>query len=269
MAISNPIQNTPKLPSFDVDHYLLRINCPKEHTPSFKYLKQLHKAHLLHIPFENLDIHMHNEIILDIHKMYRKIILRNRGGFCYELNGLFYHLLKQLGFECHLISAKVYKGNDLGPAFDHAAILVYFADQVYLADVGFGHSFLEPKQLTPGLVQMDYNSYYKIDRTIDDEYILLGSDNSFDYEAKYLFTKETRQFVEFIDMCQYHQTNKNSHFTKKKLITQATPQGRVTLTDDKLITIIAGKKEERPILNQDEFLVKLDQHFGIKLVRKR
>lgn len=269
MASPTSIENTPKLPAFDVGRYLQRIHCPMERTPSLKYLKQLHKGHLQHIPFENLDIHMRNEIMLDVQRIYKKIILRNRGGFCYELNGLFYHLLKQLGFECHLISARVYQGSDLGPDFDHAAILVYLDDQVYLADVGFGDSFLEPKLLAPNRMQMDYNRYYRIDTTIDDEYVLFGSDNSFDYEAKYLFTKDVRQFIEFIDMCHYHQTNKKSHFKKKKLITQVTPQGRITLTDDKFITTIAGKKEEQPILNQDEFLVKLDQHFGIKLIRKR
>lgn len=269
MTPFDTLGNLSKLPQIDIDKYLLRLKCNRERVPNLKYLKTLHKAHLLHIPFENLDIHMGNQIILDIKKIYDKVVLRKRGGFCYELNGLFYHLLSHLDFSCHLISARVYNQGVLGLPFDHAAILVYFEDQVYLADVGFGELFLEPKLLKPGAVQMDYTKYFKIDKTIDDEYIVSMSHNSFDYEAKYLFTTVERQYIEFIDMCEYHQTNEKSHFTKKKMITRASPKGRITLTDSKLTTILGGKKKEQNILNFDEFQVKLIQHFGIRYVHNR
>jgi len=269
MATFDSIGNQPKLPKIDTDQYLLRLKCIRERVPNLRYLKTLHKAHLLNIPFENLDIHMKNQIILDIQKIYDKIILKRRGGFCYELNGLFYHLLSQLGFICHLVSARSYDDHgELGLPFDHAAILVYFDNQVYLVDVGFGDLFLEPKLLESGTVQMDYNRYFKFDKTIDDEYIINESKDSFDYTPKYLFTADVRQYIEFIDMCQYHQTNEKSHFTKKLIITRAIPQGRITLTNTKLITSLAGKKEEQKILNFDEFRVKLYQHFGIRYARK-
>jgi len=199
-----------------------------------------------------------------------KIVARRRGGFCYELNGLFYHLLSHLGVECHLISGRVYgPSGEPGPEFDHAAVLVYLDDQVYLADVGFGDSFLEPKLMQSGRVQMDYNRYFRIDKTIDGEYVLNASDNSFDYTPKYIFTKKERQYIEFIDMCTYHQTNAKSPFTQRKMITRVTPQGRITLTDTKFIITQSGKKEEQTILNHDEFKVKLLQHFGIRYVRNQ
>lgn len=252
---------------FDVDKYLQRLKCNRERVPSLKYLRTLHKAHLFQIPFENLDIHLGHEILLDINKIYNKVILKKRGGFCYELNGLFHRLLSELGFTCHLISARTYENGELGPPFDHAAILVYFEDQFYLLDVGFGDLFLDPKLLNPGAIQMDYTKYFRVDKTIDDEYILNASDNSFDYHPKYLFTTEERQFIEFIDMCHYHQTNEKSHFTKKKVITRATPQGRITLTDTTLAITNAGKKEKQTILNKDEFKVKLHEYFGIHFMR--
>ncbi|SMD35261.1 N-hydroxyarylamine O-acetyltransferase [Reichenbachiella faecimaris] len=267
MAPFDALGNQSKLPKIDVHKYLKRIKCQRERVPNLRYLKTLHKAHQINIPFENLDIHMGNQIILDIKKIYNKIVLSRRGGFCYELNGLFYHLLSQLGFTCHLISAQIFNEGELGLPFEHAAILVYFEDQVYLVDVGFGDLFLEPKLLKPGAIQMDYTKYFRIDKNIDDEYIVYTSDNSFDYQPKYLFTTKERQYIEFIDMCQYHQTNEKSHFTKKKMITRATSNGRITLTDSKLITSVGGKKEEQNILNFDEFRVKLYEYFGVQFVR--
>ena len=61
-------------------------------------LNFLQHQHLLHIPFENLDIHWQRPIILDTDKFYRKIVEEKRGGFCYELNGLFFKLLENVDF---------------------------------------------------------------------------------------------------------------------------------------------------------------------------
>ena len=72
-----------------------------------KVLKNLQKAHLLNVPFENLDVHNSIPIILDIENIYQKVVLQNRGGFCYELNGLFYELsygskIVEIPFAIHL-----------------------------------------------------------------------------------------------------------------------------------------------------------------------
>ena len=70
--------------SIDVDAYLQRIDCLQEFKPSLRFLRKMHRNHQLHIPFENLDIHAGNQIILDINKIFKKIVLQKRGGFCYE-----------------------------------------------------------------------------------------------------------------------------------------------------------------------------------------
>ena len=79
--------------------YLHRINYRGEQTPTAATLCQLHRAHLLAAPFENLDIHLGRPIVLDQDALFDKIVRRRRGGFCYELNGLFALLLRELGFE--------------------------------------------------------------------------------------------------------------------------------------------------------------------------
>lgn len=85
-------------------------------------LKLLQRSHLLTVPFENLDIHLKRPIVLDVERFYEKIVEQGRGGFCYELNGLFNELLRSLGFTTRLISGRVFSGTTHGPEFDHAAI---------------------------------------------------------------------------------------------------------------------------------------------------
>ena len=70
--------------------YLKRIKFTGKAIPTMEVLAQLQKAHLLAVPFENIDIHTNRKIDLNVDNIYQKIVLNNRGGFCYELNGLFY-----------------------------------------------------------------------------------------------------------------------------------------------------------------------------------
>ena len=92
----------------DKGKYLDRIKYSGGLEPSLDLLKKLQKNHLLNIPFENLDIHFKVAIKLNIDRIYEKIVQNNRGGFCYEINGLFYELLRSIGFKAKRISARVY-----------------------------------------------------------------------------------------------------------------------------------------------------------------
>ena len=114
-------------------------------------LKLLQRQHLLNVPFENLDIHWQRPIALDTERFYRKIVEENRGGYCYELNGLFNELLRESGFETRLLSACVSDGKGgFSDEYDHLAILVIIGEMQYLADVGFGAFAAEPLQFVPG-----------------------------------------------------------------------------------------------------------------------
>ncbi len=248
----------------NVTEYLKRIECPIEIQATPAYLKKLHRQHLYHIPFENLDNFLGNQIILDFKRIYEKVILKKRGGFCYELNGLFYYLLKALGFEVRIISARVFnKDGDLGPEFDHMALLVPFENETYLVDVGFGISFVNPILLKPGSLQMDFNRYFKIDKDIDDIYTMNSSYDGQNFKPEYTFTDHERKMVEFIDMCEYHNRNKASHLTKTRVVSKPNNKGYFYLTDRLLTVYQNGKLEEFNILNFDEFKVKLFEYFHI------
>lgn len=77
---------------FDPTKYLKRINYSGDLNPNLDLLKKLQYHHLMNIPFENLDIHNKSRIQLNIDRMFEKIVVQKRGGFCYELNGLFHDL---------------------------------------------------------------------------------------------------------------------------------------------------------------------------------
>ncbi|SNS45720.1 N-hydroxyarylamine O-acetyltransferase [Ekhidna lutea] len=260
----NIFQNRPKATKIDIEAYLERIGL--SHKPaSLEYLKKLQKAHLLHIPFENLDIHYKNKITLDYQKIFDKVITRRRGGFCYELNGLFYHLLYHLGFDCYIISGQVWshKKEAFGRPFDHMAIVVKLKDELWLVDVGFGDGQIAPLKITVGELQMDYTQYWKIETDPDENLILRHSSTGSYLENRIKFTLEERELIQFLEMCEYHQSSPDSPFTQKKLATILTQDGRVTLTDRKLKIKSLGETEEKPILHEDDFLSKLEHHFGI------
>ncbi|MDQ5838794.1 MAG: arylamine N-acetyltransferase, partial [Acidobacteriota bacterium] len=120
----------------DVASYLRRINCGGPLAPTAETLRRLHVAHLLSVPFENLSIHWGEPVALDDEVLFEKIVVRRRGGFCYELNGRFSALLRSLGFDVAMLSARVAgAGGDFGPEFDHMALLITLRER-YLVDVG-------------------------------------------------------------------------------------------------------------------------------------
>src|SRR5215212_11481530 len=118
-----------------IDDYLRRIGYDGPREPSAVVLRELHVRHLLSIPFENLDIHWKRPIVVDVERFIDKIVRERRGGFCYELNGAFAALLRELGFDVQMLSGRVMSADgNFGPPFDHMALLV---NGQWIADVGF------------------------------------------------------------------------------------------------------------------------------------
>ena len=126
-------------------------------------MKFLQQQHLLNVPFENLDIHWKRPILLDTAKFYKKIVNEKRGGFCYELNGLFCELLNELGFSSKMVSARVATSNgEFSAEYDHLAILTKIDGEDFLVDVGFGDFTAEPLRLVLDIEQTDENGIFLI-----------------------------------------------------------------------------------------------------------
>ena len=249
----------------DIKAYLERVGYRGPTRPSVNVLRRLHRRHLLSIPFENLDIHLGRPITLSEAAFYGKIVKRHRGGFCYELNGLFADLLEEIGFKVLMLSARVARtSGGFSPEFDHMTLLVQLKHP-WVADVGFGDSFIEPKRLNISRPQADHGKDYRFIRK--DGWTLLSrrTKGSRLWEPQYKFSPTPRKLKDFIPRCQWQQSSPRSHFRKSRICTRLTPNGRLTLTDSKFIVTRGSKKVERPLKNSDEFATLLNRHFGIDL----
>jgi len=245
----------------NIDAYLERIGLDRSSLSSdIESLRLLQRSHLLSVPFENLDIHWKRPIILDLGRFFAKIVEARRGGFCYELNGLFNELLRGLGFETRLISARVFNGASHGPEFDHAAIIVTIGEEKYLADVGFGDFAAEPLRFVLDVEQMDPTGTFII-RRFDDEYFEVAKLVDSEWKSEYIFKDVARDLSEFSGMCDFQQYSPESHFTKGKLCSIMTEAGRKTLTDSKFIVTTAGEKFETAV--DGDFDRILESEFGI------
>jgi N-hydroxyarylamine O-acetyltransferase len=246
-----------------VDEFLDRIQCRREAIRGVDYLSRLQKEHLLHVPFENLDIHYHVPIQLDLQRLFKKIVTNKRGGFCYELNGLYHSLLSALGFETRMVSARVYdKDKGYGQEYDHLALIVTMEGIEYLADVGFGEFAFTPLRIENGVMQQDERGIFVIDSL--EESLVVQKMEEGARVPQYRFTREGQPLTAFEGMCRYHQTSADSHFTRQRLISQALEGGRVTITGNRLTL----KKESIQVIelqNDEEFLNALVSHFGIEL----
>jgi N-hydroxyarylamine O-acetyltransferase len=217
---------------------------------------------MLSVPFENLDIPLGRPIEMDLDAFFDKIVTRRRGGFCYELNGLFGWLLRELKFPVATLSARVLDGGRVGPDFDHMLLLVRL-EQRMIADVGFGDSFLEP-------VPMDGDEHVEGDRTYhvaESEWALTLERQTAgaDWEPQYAFNGAPRRLSDFTEMCRWQQTSPDSHFTQKTICSLPTGDGRITLSNDRLIETKAGKKTERAVTSHGEYRELLRTRFGIEL----
>jgi N-hydroxyarylamine O-acetyltransferase len=273
--------DTPAALRLDPQDYLARIafTAPAHsefQRPSLALLRALHEAHMLGVPFENLSIHYGQPIVLRNELLFDKIVRRRRGGFCYELNGMFAWLLRELGFEVTLLSAEVAEsGGTFSPAYDHLALLVHKVDGAdWLADVGFGDSFRQPLRFQADVEQDGADGYtYRLresqnrggapDERDQFPYWLVEQHDDEQWEPVYRFTLRPHVLTDFAERCIYQQTSPDSHFTQKRICSLALPDGRISLSDLRLITTLDGKREERTLSSEDEYRTVLAERFGV------
>ena len=250
----------------NIKAYLERINYHGSLAPTAGTLRDLQVAHLLTVPFENLSIHARQPIVLEDEALFAKIVRHRRGGFCYEANGLFAALLRALGFDVVMLSAEVANAEGgFGPAFDHMALMVTL-EQRWLVDVGFGDSFREPLLLDERGEQVQGNRAYRI--LADGPYLILTQrEDKGEGVAQYRFTLRPHEYADYAEMCRYHQTSPQSHFTRGRICSRATAEGRVTLSGMRFIeTSQRGGRQERTLTSQEEYAAALREHFGIEMI---
>lgn len=244
--------------------YLERIGLAATVVADQAGLRELHRAHQLTVPFENLSIHLREAISLDEDDLNSKIVTRRRGGFCYELNGAFALLIEALGGQVHRVGAKVYGKDGLGPPLDHMALIVTAADGTgpWLADVGFGSHSVYPLRFDDRAEQSDPAATFLLADTADGDVQVTK-----DGVPEYLIEPRGRPLSDFVPTCWWQQTSPDSHFLTATICSLMTADGRISISSRTLIRTVGGSRTEERLATDSAVLSAYRELFGVSLAK--
>ncbi|WLW55053.1 arylamine N-acetyltransferase family protein [Streptomyces sp. YU58] len=268
--------------STQVDAYLRRLGIERWTTDkagaTADALRELQLRHLRAVPFENLSVHLGEEIVLEEKRLLDKVVGARRGGFCYELNGAFGMLLDALGFEVTLLAARVYAEEGRpGIPYDHLALRVGTVDAgEWLADVGFGAHSHHPLAFGERGEQEDPGGTFRIVEAGPDRAGVRGGhavaeaadlDVVVNGRPQYRLEVRPRVLGDFVAGAWWHSTSPASHFTQSLVCSRVTEDGgRITLSGRTFkVTAADGRREERELTTDEEVLAVYRDRFGIGL----
>ncbi len=246
--------------------YLRRIGYDGPLTASADTLRALHEAHVFTVPFENLDIHLGRPISLDLPVLYDKIVRGCRGGYCFELNGLFAWLVESIGFTIDHLMARVRWGQTAPGPRSHRVLLVSLGGQRWIADVGFGgNGLIASLPLIPNRVDAQYAERFRVMREPDGEY-RLDCEVRHVWEPLYSFTLASHLPVDYTYANYYHSHAPASLFTQTRLCTKPTPEGRLILRDRAFHTRAQGQTQVRTLDDAEAYRQVPEAQFGVSLL---
>jgi N-hydroxyarylamine O-acetyltransferase len=193
----------------DLAAYFNRINYHGSLEPTLETLTALHRAHLMNIAYENFDIHLDRPLSMDEPAIFNKLVHGQRGGWCYEMNGLFAAVLRELGFKVTLLSSAVDRPHEGDLAENSHLILRVDLDRPYLVDVGFGNGILDPIPLEPGQYTQGYLTY-GLDREGDRWYFRNQPNGGPGFD----FTLQPKELTDFVEKSTWFQYEPDSRFRK-------------------------------------------------------
>ncbi|TAJ10245.1 MAG: arylamine N-acetyltransferase [Nitrospirae bacterium] len=253
--------------NLDVAAYAARLAYRGKLDLSVDTLRGLHEAHAFTVPFENLDVHLERPISLDPSVLFKKIVQERRGGYCFELNGLFAVILETLGFTVHRLMARVLYGAAMVRPLSHEVLLVDVEGARWIADVGFGgNGLIAPFPLCAGHEERQYQDHFRLighedrnRRTFALQFETRGT-----WHDLYEFTLEPYRPEDYILANYYHSHASDSLFVQHVICTKPTIEGRVTLLDRKLKVRTKGVTQHSTVNLLDDFQTLLKAHFGIE-----
>jgi N-hydroxyarylamine O-acetyltransferase len=250
---------------FNLDSYFERIHYKGNTEVSEGALRDIHIAHTLNVPFENLDVFYRRPILLDGASLYKKMVKERRGGYCFEMNGLFSFVLQEMGFKVTNLLARVTMDGIQYTTKTHQAIRVETGGTQWLADVGFGNNgIIAPLKLEESTEQTQFAHTYRLITHSTLGYVLQKK-NEDSYNPLYAFTLDECGPEDFLMSNHFTSTFPESFFIKMKMCTMPTKDGRITLTDDRFKVVHKNDVLETSIANDDEFNTVLKKHFGLDL----
>lgn len=248
------------------EKYLKRIGYNGTMEPNRENLFKLQYCHLHTIPYENFDIMRGVPFTLDIDDVLDKIITRNRGGYCFELNGAFSWLLKAMGYEVTEYFARFLRGKDCDmPMRRHRVIRVELPDGSYICDVGVGGVCpAVPLKLEEGLEQNGIDAMYKFGKDPVFGWVIYEK-TGIDWREYYGFTEEPQYPIDFVTTDFYCQHAPDSFFRSSNMACVKTENGRKTIAGNEL-HIFSGESVYTEVIESEKRMAEvLSEHFGIVL----
>jgi N-hydroxyarylamine O-acetyltransferase len=240
--------------------YFDRIDYHGASTPTLDTLVGLHRAHLLAITYENLNIHLGRPLVLDEQQIFDKIVRQRRGGWCYEMNGLFAWALCEIGFRVRLLGGAVSRPTLGERANRNHLVLLVELDRPYLADVGFGNGFLEPLPLVAGNHTqggLTYQLRQEGERWVFHNHAYGGP--GFD------FTLTPHIMADFADKCHELQTAPDSGFVRISVCHRFIPDGLLSLRGAILSQTTQEDVQTHTITSADEYVRVISQRFDLRI----
>jgi N-hydroxyarylamine O-acetyltransferase len=248
---------------FDLDSYFGRINYSGSTDVSEETLRDIHIAHTLNVPFENLDVFYRRPIPLDGTSLYKKIVKEKRGGYCFEMNGIFSLVLQKMGFKVTNLLARVTVDGIHYTTKTHQAMLVEIKGNRWLADVGFGNDgIIAPLILEEHTEQKQFAHTYRLMNHSSFGYVIQKKEGD-GYNPLYAFTLEECFPEDFLMSNHFTSTFPESFFLKMRMCTMPTRDGRITLTDSHFKVVKKDDVLDKPIVNEFEFNALSKEHFGL------
>jgi N-hydroxyarylamine O-acetyltransferase len=245
------------------DDYLDRLGIDPAGRPLDRgLLRELQVAHLIAVPFENLHVFHRRGVDTAVTSSVAKI-LDHRGGWCFELNGAFGWLLRDLGYDATYVACRVHGDDGWGPEFDHCALVVRIDGDPWFVDVGFGDACMVPVPLVAG----DHDGVPRPVRVRTDGTAVvlaeLGSDGL--WADRLHIDPAPRTMDEFEPRSTYLQTEPGLMWTEKPFATRATAAdgSRVTLRNGVLRVRTGAEEPVDVTVDEADWSRLLRDHLGI------
>lgn len=247
----------------DLAAYFDRIGYAGEARPDLATLRAVHRAHLLTVPYENLDIQLGRPVTTDPEAAFDKIVRRRRGGWCYEMNGLLGAVLTQIGFKVTRMSGAAMRDIKGDRAIgNHLVLLVDLDGEPWIADTGFGDGALEPFPLREAAFQIGGFAFSleKLDaRWWRFHNHPFGGAKSFDFQVG------PADPAVLAEKCQWLQTAPDSGFVLNAVAQRFCGDEILQLRGRVLNRVRPSGKVERTLASADEFVAVLADDFGLDL----